>query len=229
MRKIGLLFLSIIVVLGSLGIGYSMWYQNINVTGSVQTDSLNAVWTTVTNADPPPAYNEVTNGYTGTIFPINPNYGTYDPNLILADLPSVVFSTPTVPKNVASTTVIGVGTSVVTITVNNAYPLYGQDMEVEFTYYGSIPVRVQSIQLVPVGDWTIDTTTPWAPNGTSPLWISLPDGIGTQLENGGTVTGSLKFVVQECAQQNASYTFQVIVSLVQWNEWTGGGAPPTGI
>jgi len=44
MKKLGLLALALVLALGSLGIGYALWYEILYIDGTVYTGELNAEW-----------------------------------------------------------------------------------------------------------------------------------------------------------------------------------------
>jgi len=105
------------------------------------------------------------------------------------------------------------------ITVNNGYPCYFGDCEVEFTNVGTIPVIIQSITIIP------DNFTLASANGANngQLWIELVDGVGLQLEpypdEPYHTAQSFKVHVEQCAEQNATYTFSIEIVVVQYNEY----------
>ena len=129
----------------------------------------------------------------------------YDPN------PDGTFK----DKDVGSTTVTGVGTQTLVITVNNGYPSYFNDIQVEFTNTGTIPVKIQSINIIPDN---FDLATACGANDGE-IWIDFVNGIGSQLDSGDSAAGSFKFHVEQPAAENTQYTFTVEVLLVQWNEY----------
>lgn len=119
-------------------------------------------------------------------------------------------------KDVGSTTVSGIGTDTLVVTVNNAYPCYCNDLEVEYEYTGTVPVRVKSITITPNN--FVLATAYGANDGE--IYITFIDGIGTQLHHGDTGASSFKFHVEQCAQQGPTiYTFTVQLLLVQYNEY----------
>ena len=119
-------------------------------------------------------------------------------------------------KDVGSTTVEGIETQHLIVTVNNAYPSYCNDIEVEFKNTGTIPVKIQSITITP--DNFVLASGYGVNDGE--IYIVFVDGIGTQLEPGDPAASSFKFHVEQCAAELATYTFTVEVLLVQWNEYT---------
>jgi predicted ribosomally synthesized peptide with SipW-like signal peptide len=223
MRKLILIALALVLAMGALGVGYASWTDKVTVGGPVTTGSVCAKWTTVTSQDgptgPPPWVVGVGNGDPNldvTAITDNPNgWPTY----------TVLYKTD---KNVASTVITGMFTNTVTITVNNAYPLYMNDMEVEFTNCGTIPVTLESIVITPLNFTLADQ--PWAdathPSNGGQIWVRVANGIGTQLEPGDIKAASVKFVVQQSAAQNAgavggppAYQFTITWKVIQWNEY----------
>ena len=121
-------------------------------------------------------------------------------------------------KDVGETIVTGLETQTLVVTVNNAYPCYYNDLQVEFTYIGTVPARIQEINIIPDG-WTVASAY-GADDG--PIWIELVNGIGAQLHEGDKSASSFTFHVEQCAEQGHTYTFTVEIVLVQWNEYTQG-------
>jgi hypothetical protein len=44
MKKIGLLCLALVLALGSLGVGYAMWFEDLYIDGTVDTGTLDVEW-----------------------------------------------------------------------------------------------------------------------------------------------------------------------------------------
>lgn len=235
MKKLGILVIAIVVATGSLGLGYSMWSQTVSISGKVVSGHLCVAWTTATNMDRGPA---------GP--PYDVGAGNGDPNLDVAAITGnsngwPFTGYPTFPadtqatyyftdKNVASTNVTGLYTNTLLVTVNNGYPLYYNDLQVEFCNCGTIPVKLQSIVIKPL-NFTL-ANQPWSdatyPSNGGQIWVTVTDGIGTQLDPGQCKAASVKFVVQESAQQNrqgpdletGAYQFTITWTVVQWNEYS---------
>lgn len=53
--KIGLLFLVLTLALAAVGVGYAMWDKTLDITGTVNTGEVDAVWVVVFSNDPPGA------------------------------------------------------------------------------------------------------------------------------------------------------------------------------
>ena len=46
MKKIGLLALAIVLALGTMGIGYALWFDDLTIDGSVETGTFDVDWST---------------------------------------------------------------------------------------------------------------------------------------------------------------------------------------
>ena len=117
-------------------------------------------------------------------------------------------------KDVGSTVISGIGTDTLVITINNAYPSYFNDVEVEYQYTGTIPAVVKAINIIPHG---FNLASACGAND-GPIWVEVVNGVGAQLHQGDTQASSFKIHVEQCAEQGATYTFTVEIVLVQWNE-----------
>jgi hypothetical protein len=101
------------------------------------------------------------------------------------------------------------------ITIYNGYPCYWNDCEVEYTIGGTVPVRVQSIEIIPYG-FTLASDY-GADDGE--IWVKMVDGLGSQLHPGDESAGSFKVHVEQSAEQLTTYEFDIIIKVVQWNEY----------
>lgn len=230
MKKILFIALALVLALGGLGVGYAAWTDQVNVNGSVNTGKVCIKFQVGNQTDRACP--------SGNPWYVGPGNG--DPNLDLSVYPP---SIPTQPdyvyteKNVACTNIQGVHTNTLLVTVNNAYPLYYNDLEIEFCNCGTVPVKLQSIYITPLN--FVNAPYAWDevsdPGNTAPLWVRVTDGIGTQLEQGQCKSASVKFVVQEAALQNAgrglagdppAYQFTITWTVIQWNEYENGTSGP---
>lgn len=117
-------------------------------------------------------------------------------------------------KDVASTTFSGIGTDTLVITVNNAYPSYFNDLQIEYEYTGTIPAILKEIKITPVN---FHNASSYGANDGE-IWIEVVDGIGSKFHQGDTGASSLKFHIEQCAEQGTTYTFTIEFVFVQWNE-----------
>lgn len=228
MKKIGLLVLALVLALGSLGVAYARWSDTVSITGTVTAGKVCVEWDDAYSTDRCPYGNPwyvgpgngdanvdvaaITGNEDGW-----PNEGIYD------------FDTYFTDKNAACTQVTEIGDHQLLITVNNAYPLYFGDVEVEYCNCGTIPVKIQSIEIEALNFTLADQ--PWAddanPGNGGEIYVTvvpLDAAIGDQLEVGDCTAHSFKFIVQQSAEQNRGqnddpYQFTVTWTVVQWNEF----------
>jgi hypothetical protein len=185
-KKIMAVFATMMIALCLIGASYALWYKWMYIYGQIGTDNVDAVFTLVSNLDPlgPPI--------------------SYDPKNATARW----------DKDVGWTTVDGIEEETIYITLHNVYPCYYNDLEVEYTNVGSVPVKIQDI--IFDANFTISSAM-GANNGE--IWIAWANGIGSQIEPGETAGSSLKIHVEQPAQMNTDYGFSVTIYLVQWNEF----------
>jgi len=109
-------------------------------------------------------------------------------------------------KDVGTTEVTGELTQTLIVTVTNGYPCYSSTIDYTIDNIGTIPVKVQSF--IFTGDFDPDVT------------ITVTEiVIGTQIDAGQSVPGQIEIHVEQSAGENAQYTFNVEIYLVQWNEY----------
>jgi len=107
--------------------------------------------------------------------------------------------------------------------IENGYPSYIGDCEVEFTYLGTIPVHVEAIRFIPGTGLTGCTFDQDIYTGSfvatcDQLTVEWVDGLCAQLHERSKLASSLRVHVEQKAEQSSKYTFGVEVQLNQWNE-----------
>jgi len=213
MKKIGLLFLSLVLVLGTLGVGYAMWWSEIAVTGHVATGTVQICFQTGSEDTSDPA-------------------GTLDRGCLGSDSTHLVIQNPPVRKDVGQTDAVVKNCSELDVTVQNAYPYYYAAVDFAFFNTGTIPVKLWCVVIT---DDAGNSTTIYA-NGNRTvgmkdsdghyfmvLWWGCPQGI--QLEPGEGIDTSIHFGFLESMKQNATLTFSIKAYAVQWNEYRPGPIP----
>lgn len=107
--------------------------------------------------------------------------------------------------------------------IENGYPGYEGDCEVEYTSTGSIPVHVEAINFIPWAGLT-DCTILQSPRTGSiiaqcnELTVTWANGLCTQLHQGDFLASSIYTEVQQDAAQNSQYEFSIEIQLNQFNE-----------
>ncbi len=190
-RTAVLLGAALVVALAAIGVGYGLWSKTLVVSGTVHTGDLNADWALTSCAEH--------HGWPGPLQP-----GEY----LGKDVGSV---TATIDPQDAQ---------ILHFTVENAYPSYVADCEVEYTNTGTIPVNVIATTIVP-GDGLTNCTLSGNQTKTlecDQLTVVFVDGIGSQLDPDDTLASSLRIHVEQPAKERTTYEFDVLVCLAQWNE-----------
>ena len=156
-RTPGPLVMALVFALAILGVGYGLWSKTLTVGGTVHTGNLNVDWTLT-------ACSELW-GWPGPLLP-----GEY------------------LGKDVGSVTaeIDSQDPQILHFTVENGYPSYVADCEVEYTNTGSIPVNVVATDIVPGQGLTNCTLTGNQAKTLScdQLTVVFVDGIGSQLDPG---------------------------------------------
>jgi len=109
--------------------------------------------------------------------------------------------------------------------IENGYPSYIGDCEVEFTYLGSIPVLVEAIRFIPGAELTgcVVDQDPFTGSFIAycdQLTVEWVDGLCVQLHEGSKLASSLRVHVEQEAEQSTQYPFSIEVQLNQWNDST---------
>lgn len=190
-RNLGPLVMALVFALAVLGVAYGLWSKTLTVGGTVQTGDLNADWTLASCGE--------LHGWPGPF-----QQGEY------------------LGKDVGSVTaaIDLLNPQVLHFTVENGYPSYVADCEVEYTNTGTIPLNIVATDIVPGQGLTNCTLTGNQTKTLScdQLTVVFVDGIGLQLDPDDTVASSLRIHVEQLAKERTTYGFEVRVCLAQWNE-----------
>jgi hypothetical protein len=203
-NKIATLFIVPIIALAGIGTAYACWWEYLPFEGQVETAYLCTEWTSIFNFDP---------NIPG-IVSLDPNSdgSRKDKDVGWTD----VEIDPDDP-------------SILHVTINNAYPSYFNDLEIEWINCGSIPIHIYRIDIIPIGGWQL-ASAEGADDG--PIWIRIVDGIGSQIhpfpDEIYDVAHSFKIHVEQSAEQGATYQFDIKIIYVQWNEDPCDEIPPPG-
>jgi hypothetical protein len=188
-KKIMAIFASMMIALCLVGVSYALWSKYLYISTWIGTDDVDVVFSPFTiNFDPlaiPPAV-------------------SLDPKNATARW----------DKDVGWTTIDGIGEETINITLHNVYPCYYNDIEVEYTNVGSVPVIMQNITFI--ANFTVASAM-GANDGE--VWIAWHNGVGSQIEPGETAGSSLLMHVEQSATQSTDYGFTMKICFVQWNEY----------
>lgn len=194
--RVGFVALCLVLALAGIGIGWALWSKALTIEGTVQTGRLHARW---------------------------------DFNICSEFHP---WPTPTPPGQVTNGEVDGkdVGSTTITVdpndnnrllvTINNGYPSYAVDCEVEYVNDGTIPFIIQATAIIPGPGLTNCTVTGTRTKTLTcdQLTVVFRDGLGGQVDPEEGEGSSLRVHIEQKAAQGAEYTFEVRICVAQWNE-----------
>jgi len=216
MKKIGLLMLALVLALGALGIGYAAWTDEIDITGTVNTGSVNI---------------DVT-GYSGTWVykvPGAPDIGFGAETVVIRGDPEDLVP-PTngilIAHSVAMPTVVDdlPVDDAITVTFDNIFPDIEFEADVYFTYTGSVPAIVDLEQISFYDDFAL--LDPYIEVHFASSGLALTNGVGpdvngpVQLHYGDVVHIWMTLKIPEdLALMNLSGGFTAVIKAIQWNEY----------
>ncbi len=228
MKKIGLLALAIVLALGALGVGYAMWYQSVDISGTVQTGTVNISVSTPTGTL---VYKDLTQGENyGKIFVVP---GT------VTEIPGTLPAAAIIPTNSDTGLLVAVaqpapfaatdcttpnGSLTIDVVYANLFPLFDAagnsqgtyDADFTLTNTGSIPVKAEPGLFTPTNldGLTYQYLTEDAQS--NPITLE-----GYQIDPGESIHVKVCITVpDEATAQNLSGSFTSSIDFVQWNEYT---------
>ncbi|HUW44667.1 MAG TPA: hypothetical protein VMW50_02615 [Dehalococcoidia bacterium] len=210
MKKIGLLCLALVLALGAMGVGYSLWSDSLYVDGSIETGSLCWEWTGTYTNDPGPPNSVID-------WTCRPGF----------EGPPLYFW-PT-GKDVGYTDAVVIDSHTIELTMVNVYPCYFVAVSVYARNCGTIPLHFERVIIRSdygehIIDWIQADRYPAMEldldgDGAPDIEFSWGNHIGDQLHPGDD-SGEISFWihVMQPAPQGAVLTFQIILEAVQYNE-----------
>lgn len=216
MKRIGFLVVALVLVLGTLGVAYSKWSDNVAMTVNVGTDNVALCF----DENVPPQSSDAT----------SPTHVNYDQGGLgsSCDPINFHFENPTEQKDVASTDVSVADCKTLDVIVHNAYPFYYANIDFSICSTGSVPVRIWKIIIT--GDNGQPLTFYATPgpvgldidaDGCCDMLLKYGDSFGDQLHQGQACADiSMAFIFLECLDQSQTELhFTIQVFAVQWNEY----------
>jgi len=210
MKKFGLLCLAIVLALGTLGIGYALWYDVLYIEGTVDTGELDWEF------------------YCGSII----NGDPCDPATIDKQCGDN-FMNPTAEstgKDVGCTEVICVDSDLdgdidtLEVTLNNTYPGYYVHIAWKVHNNGTIPLKFEKATISSGTTVYEFTAIPCLVNfdcdgdGDFDIDLDFGDNFGAQLEPCSTLDQSFDVHVRQTADQGETYYFTIALQANQYNE-----------
>jgi len=197
--KLGTVAMLLVLALAAMGSGYALWSKVLKIEGTINTGKVDARWSGVICSEFHP-------------WPFSP-----------AILPGEVDG-----KDVGRTTwaLDPNDDQILIITIENSYPSYSVDCQVEFVNDGSVPVIIRGNDITPVTPNLHNCVLSGTQTKTlscDELTVVFVDGIGSQVDPGDGVASSFRLHVEQPAEQGAEYEIQVRICMAQWNEFATFG------
>lgn len=204
MKKIGIIALTLVLALGSLGVGYAHWSDQLYVEGTVKGGQLMVGFSealineTHENPNPPP---EMLDGeYLG--------------------------------KEVGETTCEFVGYREcvhtgkygyegILVTITDAYPCYQSHITFVVDNLGTIPVIFEGVTIIdPTGELTYDPTLEALvdADGTEIINFDFVNLIGWQLDYCEDTKAEIDVHIKQDAKEHYTYKFRVEIDAIQYNK-----------
>jgi hypothetical protein len=210
MKKIGLISLAIVLALGTLGVGYALWSQQLTITGETHTGSLSVGFTSIS---PVEKYEDpVGSGifYDGEVE--GKDVGKFTSGM--TDL----YTDPITGKQAYLNGWVA---------IKNAYPCYWLHITFVIKNTGTIPVIYDQIVIDdPTGVLTWvdgaggeDLGALVNAKGEKILQFRFVNLIGHQQHPCSTTKAEIDVHVEQPAEQGAKYEFRMKVRAIQWNEY----------
>jgi hypothetical protein len=188
----GLMAAGLLALLAIAGIAYGLWSKVLIIDGTVETGDLRVDWDFETCSE--------LHGWPGPGFDDGEYLGK-DVGRVTARID---------PED----------NQVINFQVENSYPSYVADCEVEWANTGTIPVNVSGFAIIP-GDGLTNCTQAGNNRRTmscDELTVIFVGSSGLHVDPGDGAASSLRIHVEQPAVQGAEYAFGVAVCAAQWNE-----------
>jgi predicted ribosomally synthesized peptide with SipW-like signal peptide len=214
MKKIGLLFVALVLALGSLGVAYAAWTDEVTVVGSVETGSLCWIFTDQAWWDSQQPVNP------GGDFPTaNPDYGC-NPGFVPNEAGKRFWP---LDKNVAwGACEISEDGKTLSVEINNAYPCYFNSFSFYVRNCGTVPLKIDHVVLNGEEVLLEEFYAAFDVNddGLNDFEIQYGDNFGAQIEPGDSMLEfSMWLHPLQPAPQDSTLRFTMSLVAVQWNEY----------
>ena len=236
MKKIGLLCLVLIFALGSLGIGYAAWTDTLYIEGTVNTGDVDLEIVALSSTY---VYKDLDTHECWVLGELKALDGTVLRQYVSdCDYTSTTWywhpntwAPPTGSFVVASSvaTIDATDDDKVIVTATNLFPCICWAVDILIHYDGSIPVRINYVELTTTDPWLLDLIAlgkvgvgAWESNAVGNLIaeIECDDVLGYQLHNCDYIMVIMGLhIPQDDAYMNCSGSFAGKLEVVQWNKY----------
>jgi hypothetical protein len=183
--------LVLLVGLSMIGVGYGLWSKTLTIEGVVNTGEVDAKWTIAGCFE---FYPWPDGGNVGEY--LGKDIGTWEIFPDPADDQILIFE------------------------IENGYPSYAVDCSVKFQVEGTIPVIVRGTTIIPgpALNNCVLTGDNQKTLACDELTVIFTDNLGSQLHPGDVAASNLMVHVEQPADEESVYTFEILVCMAQWNE-----------
>jgi len=237
MKRLGFLVLTLVLVLGSLGVGYALWSDTVTLNASVSSGTVSWAFYNCRMAD---RFSPAVSG--GYVWP-GPSSGLTQADWISAfgDLSTqngFVGGQFQLDKNVSwGTCSIAPDGKTLNITLHNTYPCNFNELSFYVKNTGTVPIKVWKAEILDNNGIVKAIYYAESQVGTAGIALDLDgdshndvevrygDNFGVQIHGGeeSPAEFSLWFHTLQPAPQGATLSFSIRVTAVQWNEYVPNG------
>lgn len=229
LKRIGLLALAMVLALGTMGVAYSAWTEELYINSTVYTGTvdIDVAGCSSTFVYKVPGLGDI--GY-GLDTDVHYVYGSFDPSPPAGG--TLVASAVTVPNLLPDA-------DAATMTFTNVFPCINFQTDVELEYIGTVPATISVAEITPTGGsgealdelWELGETTKgetirtgaWI-DGTLSVddgmtWTYVADPLGMLLEQGDMVHITINVHLPESDDYDgiSGLGFSGLITVVQWN------------
>jgi len=208
--KFGTIFLAVALCLALTGAGFAAWTDNLTIEGTVTTGDLEwELQGPITNADTGLDQNCFFDLETGNWVLMDKDVGSTALALEAAEHPHTM-----------------------TVTIDNAYPYYGNHIAFKLHGLGTIPLKFWKINYY-VDGILVDTSyvedeyvyLDFDGDAQYDLEVWYGNHLGWQFHNCTKADVSFELLILQPAPQNDSLKFTIEFVGIQWNEYVAGPLP----
>ena len=191
---LGTAALGLVLALATVGVVFGLWSKVLTVEGEVHTGTVHASWDVAICSEFHP-------------WPLS--FGSVNGEFEGKDVGSTsVFPDPS-------------DNNLLHLVIENGYPSYSVDCEVEYKNDGTIPFIIRGFGIEATSPNLTNCSLTGDQNKTlacDQLTVILIDGIGSQIHPGESVASSVRVHVEQAADQDTLYSFAIKFCVAQWNE-----------
>lgn len=217
MKRLGILFLVLVIALGGIGAAFAAWTDTLTITGTVNTGTVDIVIEATSGTE---VYKDLRDDSMAVCYYLEDGVKIYSQDLGYGDPPPGGLLVAWADGNIT-------GDDTMSFEFQNIFPGPSFAVDALFQYVGSVPAKINSITVDPLSDLDgiLDDLNPetyaymWDPNTGYPD-LNAPVDIGTQLHKGDWVWAVIGIVVpQDNTLMGKSASGTITIELVQWNEY----------